>query len=274
MPVAYKNNFTADTRRGPSLNIWGNFPWWEIERGIKGGVLFKDDFDTSGFTVPTTEGQIGPWYKAFTSTGGTIKAATPVRGGVVTLGSDGDDEGASIATVGCPFQIVAADGMFCMETRIKVSSIAVTLCDVFVGLCELVTLTATVPITATAGAMADKNFVGFMRPGTSTAGDGSIVRTTYKADGITAVTVADYASQFVADTFIKLGMKFDPKDNILRFFINGVEQATTKTIPASAGTDFPSDTLMGPMFAVLNTAVNTSLITMDWWRFGQVDATP
>lgn len=273
MSATAKNNFSTDTTRKPSPAIWSDCPWDQIGNGAKGGVRFFDDFDTIGFTVPTTEGQIGPYYKAFSSTGGTIKAATPVRGGVITLGSDGDDEGASIATVSPPFQIVAADGKFWMEARVKVDTIAVTKYDAFIGLGELMTLTATVPITATAGAMADKNFVGFLRPGTSTTGDGSIIRACYKADSVTAVTVIDTAAALVADTFIKLGMKFDPRDNYLRFFINNIELGSKKLIPVSGGTDFPSDTLMGPIAAVLNTAAITSVFTIDWWKFAQLDAT-
>lgn len=270
--VEFTKGGSSDTARHRSPAIWSDCPWDLIRSGEMGGVAFFDDFDTVGFTVPTTEGQIGPYYKAFTSTGGTIKPTTVARGGVVELGSDGDDEGASIATCSPPFQIIRGDGKLWFEARVKVNTIAVTKFDAFIGLGELMTLTATVPITATAGAMADQNFVGFLRPGTSTTGDGSILRFCYKANGVTAVTVKDTASTFVADTYIKLGFTFDPIDYKLRFFIDNVLQLTTYTVVSAAGTDFPNDVLLGPIAAVLNTAVNTSLFSIDWWRVAQLDA--
>lgn len=272
-PVTFAQNLQEDTDRHHSPAIWGDCPISAIRNGSIPGIHFKDDFDnfSPAFTVPTTEGNYGI-YKAFTSTGGTIKPATQVRGGVITLGSDGDDEGASIATVNNPFKIVRADGKFWFEARIKVDTIAVTKYDAFIGLGENMTLTATVPITATAGAMADKNFVGFLRPGTSTTGDGSILRFCYKADGVTAVTIEDVASTFEADTWLKVGMTFDPGDNYLRAYVNNEVRATKKLIPTSAGTDFPNDVMMGLLAACLNTAAITSLFSIDWWEVAQLDA--
>jgi len=243
-----------------------------IGSGEVGGVRFVDDFDITPQTEPTTEGNWGN-YKAFSSTGGTLKPATPVRGGIITLGSDGDDEGASLSTSSPAFQLNNAEGKFWMEARVKVDTIAVTKYDAFIGLGEKMTLTATVPITATAGAMADKNLCGFLRPGTGTAGDGSLLRWMYKADSVTAVTIVDTAAQFVADTFIKLGMKFNPVDGYLVAYVNGVPLTTKKLLPASSGTDFPADVLMGPLAAVVNTVGSiTSVFTIDWWRFAQLDA--
>jgi hypothetical protein len=266
------NLAAANNNRRASPNIWGDCPWNDIGF-TKGGVKFFDDFDTIGFTVPTTEGQIGPYYKAFSSTGGVIKPAAATRGGVVTLGSDGDDEGAAIATVCPPFKITANEGKLWFEARIKVDTIAVTKFDAFIGLGELMTLTATVPITATAGTLADQNLVGFLRPGTGTTGDGSILRATYKANTVTAVTVLDTASALAADTYVKVGMKFDPTDNYLRFFINNLELTSKKLIPDNTGVDFPADVMLGPIAAVTNAVGSiTSVFTIDWWRVAQLDA--
>ncbi len=275
-PVGFDLTKTTDTSRMPSPALWDDCPMLDYLALHKGAYYFYDDFGEIGFTVPTTEGQIGPWYKAFSSTGGTIKptsATTQVRGGVITLGSNDDDEGASIATCSQPFQITRGDGRLWFEARVKVTSTAVTLADCFIGLGELMTLTATVPITATAGAMADQNMVGFLRPGTSTTGDGSSLRIFYKANGVTAVTIETVAGAFVSDTFIKLGFKFTPTDNLLKFYIDNVVRSTTYTIPSAAGTDFPNDVLLGPIAATLNTAgSSTHLFTVDWWRVFQEDS--
>lgn len=262
--MQHRDTLTPDTSREYSATIWGDCPLEGIRSGVVDGVFFEDDFIAPYFTVPTTEG-VYPPYKAFTSTGGTIKPATQAWGGIITLGSDGDDEGASIQLTNSFMQISRSFGKLWFEARVKVDTIAVTKYDAFIGFGELQTLTATVPITATAGALADKNLVGWLRPGTSTTGDGSIARATYKADGIAAVTVQDNAAAFVADTYIKLGMRFDPSDYYLTFYLNGVPSGR-KLIPSAAGTDFPNDILLSPIAAALNTAAVTSVFTIDRWR--------
>jgi hypothetical protein len=272
-PVIYQANLGAannDRQRSPA--VWYDCPWNQIQEGSIAGIAHFNDFDNPYLTTPTTQA-VWPPYKGFSSTGGTITKANPqLRYGVITLGSDGDDEGASIAQVGTPFQVSALEGQFWAEFRVKVDTIAVTQYDAFVGFAEGLTLTATVPITATAGAMADQNMFGFLRPGTSTTGDGSLLRTFYKANGVTAVTVADYAAQFVADTYIKLGIRFSPADKYLRFFVNNIELATKKLIPDNTGTDFPADVTMGAIAAVLNTSAITSVFSIDWWRYAQMDS--
>jgi hypothetical protein len=153
--------FTSRVCRSPA--IWFDCPWAQVVSGEVDGVAFFDDFHRQPVTVPTSEAAYGPDYRGFTSTGGTINAATQVIEGAITLGSDGDDEGASIQTLGAPFKIIRGGGPLWFEARIKFSSVAGLLFDAFIGLMEKVTLTATVPITATGGALADKNFVGFHR---------------------------------------------------------------------------------------------------------------
>jgi hypothetical protein len=281
--------FTVRRNRGPALTsrvcrspaIWFDCPWEQVVTGEVDGIALFDDFHRQPVTVPTSEAAYGPDYRGFTSTGGTLNAATQKRGGTTELGSDGDDEGASIQTLGCPFKIIQGDGPLWFEARVKVNTVAVTQYDAFIGLMEKVTLTAAVPITATAGAMADKNFVGFLRPGTGTTGDGSSLKIVYKADGVTAVVLETIAGALVADTYIHLGFKFSPKsfpgfngDNYLRFFVDNLERtAAAYAIPSAAGTDFPNDVLLGRTAGVTNTAAVTSLFSIDAWRACQLGAT-
>ncbi len=272
-PLSFRLTGSVDTSRNHSPDLWYDAPILEVLAGTRGGIHRKYEFDDIGFTVPTTEGQIGPYWKAFSSTGGTIKPAAPVRGGVITLGSNDDDEGASIATCSPPFQIINTDGGLWYESRWKVTSTAVTRMDAFVGLGELMTLTATVPITATAGTMADQNMIGFLRPGTSTTGDGSSIRFFYKANGVAAVTIQTAAAAITADTFIKTGFKYDPVTNLITWYINNVKQTATYTLASAAGTDFPNDVLLGPIAASLNTVGSqTDLFTIDWIEVLQLDA--
>lgn len=260
----------ADNSRGPSPSIWSDCPWQEIRAGYADGILIEDDFVNGPRVAAGSEASYAGYaggYRGFASTGGLVQDGGE-WGGTADLSSDGDDEGASFRTGSCPFQIGRSQGKFWFEARVKSSTITDTKHNLFVGLTADVALTATSPITA-AGALADINLVGFFRG--EAASGGASVATAYKADGVTAVTVQAGAVTLVADTWVKLGIVFDPKNNELSFYRNGVKLSGTKTIPAAAGTDFPNDVRMGLAIAVLNaTGTSPGSSEIDWWRAAQL----
>lgn len=254
----------ADTSRGPSQAIWAECPWLEIASGAVDGIAFFDDF-LSGPRVAAGAEAAYSLYRGFASTGGLV-ADGGEWGGTLDLSSDGDDEGASFRTSCSPYQIARGQGKFWFEARVKTSTIADTKHNLFVGFMADNALTATVPVTA-AGAIADVNIVGFHR----LEGDGDYFDTVYKADGVTQVTVQADAAVIVADTWVKLGIMFDPKNNQLSFYRNGVKLATTYTMVAAAGTDFPNDVRMGFVIAVLNATASTpGSSEIDWVRIAQL----
>lgn len=243
--------------------LWSQISWQAIRDGEIPGSFFEFNFDTLPTTPPTTEGAFG-LFTAFTSTGGTIAATTSGRGW--TLASDGDNEGASIRAKSSPFKIARTTKKFVAEVQVKSSTITDTKHGIFVGLIENAALTATVPIAAD-GTLADQNLVGFHR----LEGDGDYFDCVYKANGIAAVTVKSDAVAVASDTWVSLGMVYDPdadpavhdpnasgtaKYN-LTFYNNGVPIATRKQIPSADGTDFPNDVNMGFVFAVLNATGTT-----------------
>jgi hypothetical protein len=269
---------TADTNRNPSPVIWGDCPINELREGEQAGVFFRDDFLSFPITPATTEGNWSQ-YAQFSSTGGTITAGTG-QGGEAAFGSDGDNEGASIRTLSTPFKINRTLGKLWFEARVKSSTVTDTKHGFFVGLMQDVALTATVPITA-AGAIADTNIVGFHR----LEGDGVHLDTIYKADGVTQVSVQTDAVTIAADTYVKVGMVFEPAADfaiadptlagvnkyVLKFYYNGLLLSTSKQIPSAAGTDFPNDIGLGLVFAVLNATASTpGTSTIDWWQCAQL----
>lgn len=265
----YKGSITkglSDTSRGPSPSIWSDCPVLEILAGVKDGVYLFDDFVNGPRVAAGAEAASGA-YRGFASTGGLVTDGGEI-GGTLDLSSDGDDEGASFRTSCAPFQIDRALGKLWFEARVKSSTIADTKHGIFVGLLENVALTATVPIAA-AGTLSDNNFVGFHR----LEGDGDMFDTVYKANGVTQVTLQADAVTIAADTWVKLGMVFDPADNSLSFYANGVKLSTTYTIPADDGTDFPNDVRLGLAIAVLNATASTpGSSEIDWWRAAQLAA--
>ncbi len=261
--IKRRNNLgSANTDDAYSDGVWADCPIEAIRDGLVPAHVFEYDFPSIPTTPPTAEGAFGQ-FTAFTDTGGTIAPVTDGRGWA--LGSDGDNEGASIRSKVCPFKIIRTGKKMWFEAAIKSSTITDTKHGFFLGLIEETAFSATVPIAA-AGTLADKNFVGFHR----LEGDGDMLDTVYKADGVTQVTVGADAVTLVADTWVKVGFVFDPaSDNfvhdparngvkyLLKFFKNGVPLADRKQIPSAAGTDFPNDVYMGPAFAVLNATAAT-----------------
>lgn len=261
----YQGGLDADTGRGPSANIWGAAPVSQAGADPAYGIEVFEDFHLLPFTtLPTTEGAWG-LYKVFSSSGGTFNAADE-DGGVRTLGEVTDNEGVHFGMASFPFKIIRGGTKLLFEARVKRANITGTHGFV-VGLIDSRALTATVPITA-AGALADMNFVGFH----NLEGDPSHVDTVYKADTVTAVTVQADAVTLVADTYVKLGMIWEPKTNLLTYLKDGVALATTKTVPAAAGTDFPNDVRLGFVIGALNGATAALSVSIDWFRVFQYAA--
>ncbi len=277
-----------DTSDHPSESIWGDCPTQALKnRDVAGAYLF-DDFTSFNITPATTEGNwsAGMGYSQFSDTGGTITAGTGT-GGEVVIGSDGDNEGCSFRTTSTPFKIIRGGLGFWFEARVKASVIADSKSNIFIGLLENIALSAIIPITA-AGALSTNNMVGFHRPESAltTAGTGgATVNFRYKADNVTAVTQQADVGTLVADTYIKLGMKFVPGIDpfnygavgdgygkfLLYSYVNGVAQNTPKQIPSAAGTDFPNDVSMGLVFCILNAAASgQGTATIDWWQAAQL----
>lgn len=260
--VMLKDNLgtAAASARLPSPNIWGDCPLEAIRNGGVDGFIFEDDF-IRGFITPTITTLIDVnEYSCFGSAGATL-TFDDVSGGAIVLTEATDNESISISTEQHPFWLNSSKGDLWFEARIKTSTITTAEQAFLVGLMDTTAQSAVVPITAT-GTIADLNFVGFHKPeANTTAFDAS-----YRADGVAAVEVNADIGTLVADTYVKLGMKFTAVNNTLAFYVNNAKQTSTKELGAAAGTDFPDDIGLAPVLAMTlaNSAAET--MTMDWWR--------
>ena len=261
--IGYQPTVGGDLSGMPSVELWHQV---DADKEARPGFWHEswEDFGDTSFDAPTSEGAFGR-HKAFSSTGGLFTNFDD-EGGVVTLGSDGDNEGSSVGQSRFPFKIIQDAGELVFEGRLKTTTIADTKHGIFVGLIESVALTATVPIAA-AGTLSDNNFVGFHR----LEADGDKFDTVYKANGITQVTIKGDAITIVADTYLKIGMIFNRGgDNVLRWYKDGVELVDTFAIPSAAGTDFPNDVRLGWILTVLNATGSTPGDSQfDWIRVAQ-----
>lgn len=261
------NLSTADATRTPSAGLWH-----EVDADMaRRGLWCEDwnDFDTNPGATTAVPTSVAPYFKGlvFTASGGTF-TRVDTEGGVVNVGSDGDNEQASFSQGTEPFKIIQGAGELIFECRFKTSTIANTKHGIFIGMMEAHSQTATVPI-ADDGTLADANYVGFLR----LEADGDKLDTIYRANGVgsTFVTVKADAITLVADTWIKVGMSFNRDgNNKFIFYENGIELPDTKAIPSAAGTDFPNDVRMGVAFAVSNATGSTpGNAELDWMRCAQ-----
>lgn len=269
--VKYADNLSVITDRKPSPAIWADLPEGQFLDPRNGIHIYEDFKDLATLVTPTITTQIlyEKGYKAFGSAGGTILPAGIEGGSGLIFTETDDDQGLSLAQIALPFQISRDDGDFWWEICLKTNEVANTKHGFFAGLMDAVTLTAIDPITA-AGALADHNFVGFHR----LEADGDQIDTVYKANGVTQVTLQADAIPtgvtFAADTFIKLGMRWRRLQKRLEFYMNNLRCATTYTMAAAAGTDFPNDVEMGFIFAMLAASNDDAIVTIDWWRGAQL----
>lgn len=255
---------TGDETRMPSQNLWAHVDA-ALER--PGRWMHQwTDFADIPFTdsLPTTAAAYNG-LRVFTSSGGTF-SEVDAEGGVRALVEATDNEGVAVGRGIYPFKIIQDAGELVFEARVKRTNITGVF-NVFVGLIQDVAFTVDIPLnTDNPPILADYNMVGFFQP----EGDPDAFDTTYKADGITAVELQADAVTLVADTYVKLGMTFNSKeDNVLRFYKDGLELDTTYSIPVAAGTDFPNDIRLGWVLATRNGASAASSLTADWVRCAQ-----
>jgi hypothetical protein len=263
MPGTYSgySGVVSDTSSLPSSALWHQVDADLEKRGL--WTEAWENFDHVPIAAePTTTADYGT-MRLFSDSGATFLQKDD-EGSIFSIVEATSNEGLSIAQLHQPFKIIQGAGTLVYEARVKVASITVA-SNLFVGMLDSTAMTAIIPITA-GGVTSDNNMVGFFGGEADILGE---VATTYTADGVTMVEVKADAFTMVADTWIKMGMVFNRKnDNLLEFFVNGNVLPDTKAIPAAAGTDFPNDVRLGWCIATLGGAgaVDTDI---DWIRVAQ-----
>lgn len=278
------------TVEGPNTNqnvrtpsIWGRCPFDQILNGQVGGVALYEDFSTWNKTPGTTEGN---WtgttgWAQFTSGTATLtaiaptattKAGIPSRG--ITIGTADDNGIHAYRAMSNGFMLNRANQKLYFEICLKKSSVANTILEFAAGFIETVAFDATHPFTTTAATMSDNNMVILH----STESNGDAGNTEYTANGVTAVVVGTDELTFVADTFTKIGMKFEPRGDkfgayTLSFYQDGTRLSSAKIIPDSNGTDFPTDVAMQPFFGIRNAAGSSpGTVSVKWLAAAQLYA--
>ena len=251
-----------------------------------------DDFTQFGGILATSDGQYhsgGNVYRSFQTAAtfitnvaetGTAATVAPVHRGAISLTGvanivDNDVEtlvaGGNLSTpYGCfPYNLIPKmSGDLVFEARFKISSVAASIGNFFIGLAGAAgvdTASADCPIADDIMATT-LSHVGFGKFGAETT---DVLLSYERASGGDAPSKADVAT-IAADTYIKMGFRWDSKTATLTPWIDGAEVAGSRCSSTTTGTTpWPND-YMTPVVAVRQIDANTSLtLTLDWWACAQ-----
>ena len=272
--------FTQDVDRGPSAGVWGDCPVTiqDLLNDPTLGWFFHDDF--TDFLLPgtqTTEINLGRYKVYNTGAGKVITDSMPTatgtakRGGIISMLCDTAGDQSVIGTHACPFLLNASAGPLWFEGRIATTSIATNMTHLFLGLGnnDEVTFGAAIPLADADATGTAVNLLGFTR-----LEDGlGVLNTSYSDEAAVYTHVQTSAGAIVANTFIKLGMKFDPKGGAgaLKFFVNGVQTTTSLSATVLAALTNLDVSGLGLVFAQFADSGGTANYAyLDWWRCIQV----
>lgn len=254
-----RNRSGAITDREPSPAIWSTCPWEELR--TRGGMTFWDDFTMTGNAVMSSAyaASIGQW-SAYGYAGATITDAQK-EGGVITLQSDGDNEGLALLSSTGTFRMLttstlALNKKLWFEVRLSKSTITTSTVEFFAGLMKP-TLASGLPATAQPITTTDDTLMtagdlfGFHGAGlTATRGGPTEVGAAFVLTSgtvnyptnTTTLMASTGNTVLAANTFVKLGFVFDPngptrritaatarqtagqtRKALIRFFVNNLE---------------------------------------------------
>jgi hypothetical protein len=173
-----------------------------------------------------------------------------------------------------PFKLADKDLAF--EARLFISETTASKWSLGVGLGEVGMGATDCLFVDTTGALADKNFCGFVK----LYAEETDVDCAYKADGQTyqdgaTKTKLNAVHTLVDGTFVKVGFRYVACPKQLEFYVNGVlaigtgGNATLTATELDAAT-FPDDVFMAPIIGLKDVAGDDSVyVQLDWWACAQ-----
>lgn len=254
---------TDSAERGPSEGVWGGCPILDIIEDPSVGYHFFDDFLAANNLVSSNVGYIQPaWYTYEDTTSSITQLATEVGGVLRILLEAAANEECAMTTgktagMGKVYSTSPKDLWY--EARVRFGGI--TDQAAFIGLaqeaCPADSLLAdTTPVMT-------KDQIGFTvaiaTPAALNAAYGEAATPTIHSAGVQTL---------VAATWYKLGMFYDAGDDLMKWFINGIQVGTS--LDVSATTAFPDGEGVCPLFALKTVTGAARTLDIDWVRFVQL----
>ena len=235
---------------------------------------FFDHF--TSFQASTLEGP----YLILEGTGCSVEqvASSADTKGVVRLAIDGNADNDEVVLQhgrGLDAQFKLADNDLVFEACFSLSAVTAAKWDFAVGLGE-VGMGASDALFTDGGALADKNFCGFVK----LAAESTALDAAYKADGQTyqngaTKTKLDSLATLAADTMVKVGFRYQAHPRLLEFYVDNalpggnVTPARLLKSELDAAT-FPDDVFLAPIIGAKDQAGDTALnVDLDWWSCAQ-----
>lgn len=264
----YIASVVGTSSRGPSFALWKDCPWSSIDNNPTLGIRFFDDF----VNFPTHSADSNTTgYASYIDTGNTITQAA-TAGGVAVLATDTTDNDGPVLQAGGgtggSFQITTATaGKLWFEARISCDTIADSAIALGLGAPNM-TADNGVLVDDTGALGTSLGFIGVIAPSDSSS---TLV---FKAAHVKASGTATYPvtglKTLAADTWCKIGFKFDPTEDSITWYIDGTANATTLDVSTAGTTDFPAGVLLSPVIALKNGTGAARLLRIDWWRCAQL----
>ena len=258
----------------PEGGIFGLTPSGNPAFGIFDDFLMKASTTLYDgyFTLGTGTGSVTRIASDYNPSTAATLATTGL--GIVQLLATADNDEAVMAfgnALDAPFHLGRGRDL-AFECRLNSENVAADDFCLFVGLAEL-GAQATVKINdANQDLVNEFDLLGFQHLMT----DSTAINGLYQVGGQTAgtsVTNTGLAAlhTLVADTYVKLGFRYNASTGTLHFFVNGVEDtgARLRIRNLTAGT-FPDDNFMTPMIMLGTDQANDSIVNLDWWACAQM----
>ncbi len=229
------------------------------------GHFFFDDFiwpPQPAFTSATARGG----YITFQSANCTVLTLPTARNGALQLLVDN-----GAGNLACGIQ-PAQSGMAAFQAtkalardmwfEARVRATALPAVGLALGLAP-VGMAALGTLVNTTGALitANLDFVGFHMMADDADGIDAVYK---KADVATRYNIKDVAAALVANTWLKLGVRYIYPDVI--YYVDGVEVGRT-TVNA---TNFPVTSILAPLLIAKNSDAADATIELDWWACAQL----
>lgn len=258
--------------RGPSVAIWGDISEWYSDMYAGRAIILFEDFARL-FTAASTVVKNGIYTFQDTGVliGGDSVAANTVNELGVLLQSNAavNEEGhVQFGTGAGAFRISGADGakgQVCFEARIKVNSITANARYSFFGL-GTGTVAANYLVDDTGALKSDEDFIGFRADAQTAAG----LDTVFQKSGQAIQEVEANSATLVADTWTKIGFRYDPAEvnaaKKIRFYQDGTEISAVNATQLAAAT-FPTGGLLSPQL-LYKAGAGTGVQRCDWVAAG------
>lgn len=248
-------NFSqAGAAAQPSPAIWKDCPLTRLmTEGT--GYYFHEEF--LGLTdAAADKAAIGANLSLLTTGTTVLTRKTGKLGGYLNVATGGSDNDAASIISGQMAQVVLNSGnKVWFEARIQAG---VADKGMFLGLVEEAGQTEDT-VAANGTSLITESLIGFQVLSSAT----STIDAVMKLDNGTAVVMKAGAGTLVANTEIKLGFKFDGKDQI-EIYVDGIKVSTYTIV----STTFPVGVKMGVVLSVKTGTAVTNDLVLDWVRVG------